>query len=112
MDQETTPIADALRTFWRRDALSFGVPAHQGGRGPEPEAALWAGMDAIRADAPMAHGVDRLDRSWQVQSTTQELFSEATGADQTLFSTNGSSMSARVAMMAVAGAGETLLMAY
>jgi arginine decarboxylase len=111
MDQETTPVADALENFWERDTLSFGVPAHQGGRGPAPEAARWAGMDAIRSDAPMAHGVDRLDRSWQVQSTAQELFAEAVGADQTLFSTNGSSMSVRVAMMAVAGPGETVLMA-
>jgi len=111
MSQDAAPIADALENFWERDTLSFGVPAHQGGRGPEPEAALWAGIEAIRADAPMAHGVDRLDRSWQVQSTAQELFAEATGAQQTLFSTNGSSMSARVAMMAVAGPGETLLMA-
>jgi arginine/lysine/ornithine decarboxylase len=111
MSQDTVPIADALEHFWDRDTLSFGVPAHQGGRGPAPEAARWAGMDAVRADAPMAHGVDRLDRSWQVQSTAQELFAEATGADQTLFSTNGSSMSVRVAMMAVAGPGETILMA-
>jgi arginine decarboxylase len=111
MDQETTPVADALQNFWERDTLSFGVPAHQGGRGPAPEAARWAGMDAVRADAPMANGVDRLDRSWQVQSTAQQLFAEATGADQTFFSTNGSSMSVRVAMMAVAGPGETLLMA-
>ncbi|MFL6033228.1 MAG: aminotransferase class I/II-fold pyridoxal phosphate-dependent enzyme [Rubrobacteraceae bacterium] len=111
MSQDAAPIAAALRNFWERDTLSFGVPAHQGGRGPRPEAALWAGIEAIRADAPMAHGVDRLDRSWQVQSTAQQLFAEATGADQTLFSTNGSSMSVRVAMMAVAGPGETLLMA-
>jgi len=63
MSQEAVPIADALRNFWERDTLSFGVPAHQGGRGPEPEAARWAGVEAIRADAPLAHGVDRLDRS-------------------------------------------------
>jgi arginine decarboxylase len=111
MSQDAAPIADALRNYWERDILSFGVPAHQGGRGPEPEAARWAGIEAIRADAPLAHGVDRLDRSWQVQTTAQQLFAEATGAQQTLFSTNGSSMSVRVAMMAVVGPGETLLMA-
>ena len=111
MSQDAAPIADALRNFWDRDTLSFGVPAHQGGRGPEPEAAMWAGLEAIRADAPIAHGVDRLDRSWQVQSTAQQLFAEATGAQQTLFSTNGSSMSVRVAMMAIIGPGETVVMA-
>src|SRR5207237_1652816 len=50
-------------------------------------------------------------RSWQVQATAQQLFADAVGAKQTLFSTNGSSMSVRVAMMTVAGPGDTLVMA-
>jgi arginine/lysine/ornithine decarboxylase len=46
-----------------------------------------------------------------VQSTAQELFAEAVGAKQVLFSTNGSSMNVHVAIMAVAGPGETVVMA-
>ena len=45
-----------------------------------------------------------------MQHAAQELFAEAVGAEETLFSTNGSSMSARVAIMAVCGPGETLVM--
>jgi arginine decarboxylase len=48
---------------------------------------------------------------WAVQQTAQELFAEAVGAKETLFSTNGSSLSVRVALMAVAGPGETVIMA-
>src|SRR3954466_85214 len=110
-DQDATPIADAMRAFWERDMLSFSIPARGGGRGPAAEFTRWAGIDAARFDLPMSHGVDTRDRAWKVQSTAQELFAEAVGAKQTLFSTNGSSMNVHVALMTVAGPGETIVMA-
>src|SRR4051795_10501370 len=110
-DQDAVPIADAMRDFWDRGMLTFSIPAHNGGRGPAPEFTQWAGAEAARFDLPMSHGVDTRDRAWAVQSTAQQLFAEAVGAKQTLFSTNGSSLSARVAIMTVAGPGETLVMA-
>jgi arginine/lysine/ornithine decarboxylase len=109
--QDAAPIADAMLDYHRRGMLSFSIPAHSGGRGPAPEFTQWAGMDAARSDLPMSHGVDTRDRAWKVQATAQELFAQALGAKQTLFSTNGSSMNARIAIMTVAGPGETLVMA-
>src|ERR1700716_172975 len=100
-----------MRDFWEREMLTFSIPAHNGGRGPAPEFVQWAGPEAARFDVPMSHGVDTRNRAWGVQSTAQELFAEAMGAKQTLFSTNGSSLNARVAIMTVAGPGETLVMA-
>jgi arginine decarboxylase len=91
--------------------LTFGIPAHNGGRGPAPEFTKWAGMDAARADLPTSHGLDTRDRAWEVQATAQDLLAEATGAKQTLFSTNGSSLSVHVAIMTVAGPGDTIVMA-
>ena len=110
-DQSAVPIADAMSAYWERGMLTFGIPAHNGGRGPAPEFTCWAGKDAARFDLPMSHGVDTRDRAWGVLSTAQELFAEAVGAKQTLFSTNGSSMNVHVAMMSVVGPGETLVMA-
>lgn len=110
-DQAAAPIGDAIRDFWARGMLTFSIPAHAGGRGPQPEFAQWAGLETAGADLPLSHGVDTRDRAWKVQNTAQQLFAEALGAKQTLFSTNGSSMSARVAIMTVAGPGETLVMA-
>src|SRR5437763_2728292 len=110
-DQSAVPIADAIQDYWERGMLTFSIPAHNGGRGPAPEFTRWTGADVARIDVPMSHGVDTRDRAWGVQSTAQELFAEAVGAKQTFFSTNGSSMSVHVAMMAVAGPGETLVMA-
>jgi len=110
-DQDAVPIAEAMQAYWDREMLTFAIPAHNGGRGPAPEFTRWAGMDAARFDLALSHGVDTRDRAWGVQSAAQELFAEAVGAKQTLFSTNGSSLSVRVAIMAVAGPGETLVLA-
>src|SRR4051794_35323555 len=110
-EQDAAPIADAIRDYWQRGMLTFAIPAHNGGRGPAPEIASLIGLQAVRCDLPMSHGVDTRDRAWQVQSTAQELFAEAVGAKQVLFSTNGSSMSVHVAIMTVAGPGDTLVMA-
>jgi arginine decarboxylase len=110
-DQDTAPIADAIHDYWDRGMLSFSIPAHSGGRGPAPEFTKWAGAEAARSDLPMSHGLDTRDRAWGVQATAQDLFAEAVGAKQTLFSTNGSSLNARVAIMTVAGPGETLVVA-
>jgi arginine/lysine/ornithine decarboxylase len=109
--QDAAPIGDAIRDYWDRGMLSFSIPAHSGGRGPAPEFTKWAGTETARADLPMSHGLDTRDRAWKVQATAQELFAEAIGAKQTLFSTNGSSLSARVAIMTVAGPGEKLVLA-
>lgn len=81
-DQGATPIADAMRSYWEHDRLSFSIPAHAGGRGPAPEFAGWAGLEAARFDLPMTHGVDTRDAAWKVQSSAQDLFAEALGASR------------------------------
>jgi arginine/lysine/ornithine decarboxylase len=87
-DQGTAPIVDALRDYWARDMLTFAIPAHNGGRGPLSDIASLIGHEAVRHDLPMSHGVDTRDRAWQVRATAQQLFAEAVGAKQTLFSTS------------------------
>jgi arginine decarboxylase len=110
-DQSRSPFADAIARYWDEGILSFSIPAHSGGRGPAPEFTKWAGMECARADLPTSHGLDTRDRVFKVQATAQELFAEATGAEQVLFSTNGSSLSSHVAIMSVVGPGDTLVMA-
>jgi arginine decarboxylase len=110
-DQKRAPIGDAIAAYWNRDELSFAIPAHSGGRGIVPDAASWTGMEAYRADLSTSHGIDTRNRAWRVQSTAQELFAEAVGAEQVFFSTNGSTMNAHVAIMTVVGPGEELVMA-
>jgi arginine/lysine/ornithine decarboxylase len=66
---------------------------------------------AFHADIAMANGVDNRHQAWKVQATAQELAAEAFGADQTLFSTGGSTLSVHAAMSAVVGPGDTIAVA-
>ena len=109
---KATPIGDAIEAFHRRGDLSFGIPAHRSGTGGhEPIAARWTGPQAFWADVAMNKGTDNRRQSWQVEPTAMQLFAEAVGADETLFSTNGSTENVHVAMMAAVRPGETLVMA-
>src|SRR4051812_42650297 len=111
-DPGAAPIGEAIQDFHRRGALAFGIPAHRSGTGDVvPDAAEWAGAAAFRADPGMNNGVDNRHQSWQVEPTAMELFAQAVGADQTLFSTNGSSENVHVAMLATVQPGETIVMA-
>jgi len=59
----------------------------------------------------MNNGLDTRHQSWQVEPRAMELFAQAVGADQTLFSTNGSTENVHVAMMSAVHPGEMLVMA-
>jgi arginine/lysine/ornithine decarboxylase len=76
-----------------------------------PDAARWTGLNAFRADLGMDKGIDNRHHSWQVEPTAMQLFAEAVGADQTLFSTHGSTGTVHVAMLAALQPGETIVMA-
>src|SRR4051812_33420687 len=111
-DPRTSPIGDAIEAFHGRGDLAFGIPAHRSGTGDvRPDAAAWAGEQAFGADVGMNNGVDTRHQSWQVEPTAMERFAQAVGADQTLFSTNGSSENVHVAMMTAVQPGETLVLA-
>src|SRR4051794_37569271 len=111
-EPDAAPIAEAIQAFHDRDDLGFGIPAHRAGTGDvTPDLAAMVGMEAFRADPGMNSGVDNRHQSWQVEPTAMELFAQAVGADQTLFSTNGSTENVHVAMMTAVKPGETIVMA-
>jgi arginine decarboxylase len=111
-DPASAPVGDAIEDFHSRGALPFGIPAHRAGTGVVPhDAERWAGAAAFAADVGMNNGVDDRHQSWQVEPTAMELFAKAVGADQTLFSTNGSTLNVHVAFLAVARPGDTVVMA-
>jgi arginine/lysine/ornithine decarboxylase len=111
-EPDSSPMGEAIADFHERGALPFGIPAHRAGTGAVvPDAAEWAGMGAFEADPGMNNGVDDRHQSWQVETTAMELFAKAVGADQTLFSTNGTTLNVHVALLTVAQPGEKVVMA-
>jgi arginine decarboxylase len=106
--QQDTPILDALRNYHAEDTASFAIPAHKSGMGAPAYAKEVLGEQAFVADQTMLNGVDNRHESWEVQTAAQNLAAEALGADQCLFSTNGSTASVHSAMSAVVGPGDKI----
>lgn len=101
-DPSAAPVAEAIEDFHRRGDIAYGVPSHR---------SRAAGIDAYWTDVSMNNGVDNRHQSWQVEHTAMKLFAKAVGADETLFSTNGSTENVHVAMLAAVRPGQKLVMA-
>src|SRR3954471_25011919 len=106
--QSDAPILDALQRFHEEDPVSLAIPAHKSGVGASPDMLETLGEKAFEADQTLLNGIDNRHQSWQVQEAAQQLAAEALGADEVLFSTNGSTTSVHAAISAVLGPGEKL----
>ncbi|MCP2279994.1 aminotransferase class I/II-fold pyridoxal phosphate-dependent enzyme [Nocardia amikacinitolerans] len=103
MDHSQAPLVDALAAYHRAGRYGFTPPAHRQGRGVDERVLDAIGRDAFRSDVLVGPGLDdRLARGGYL-SKAEELMADAVGADTTFFSTCGSSLSVKAAMMAVAG---------
>ncbi|WP_077799732.1 aminotransferase class I/II-fold pyridoxal phosphate-dependent enzyme [Streptomyces sp. JHA26] len=110
MDHSRVPVLEALQDFRRRGDIAYGPPGHKQGRGVDPRVAEIVGIDVFRSDVLSLNGLDDRRQSQGVLSRAQELMADAVGADRAFFSTCGSSLSVKTAMLAVAGPGEKLLL--
>ncbi|MFJ3224757.1 aminotransferase class I/II-fold pyridoxal phosphate-dependent enzyme [Streptomyces sp. NPDC086783] len=110
MDHSRAPVLEALEDFRRRGDVAYGPPGHKQGRGVDPRVAEIVGLDVFRSDVLSLNGLDDRRQSQGVLSRAQELMADAVGADQAFFSTCGSSLSVKTAMLSVAGPGEKLLL--
>lgn len=103
MDHSQAPLVDALAAYHRVGRYGFTPPAHRQGRGVDERVLDAIGRDAFRSDVLVGPGLDdRLARGGYL-SKAEELMADAVGADTAFFSTCGSSLSVKAAMMAVAG---------
>jgi arginine decarboxylase len=109
MDHSETPVLDALTKFRERDDVVFGPPGHKQGRGVDPRVLDVLGEGVFASDVLLLNGLDDRRESQNVLGKAQELMADAVGADRSFFSTCGSSLSVKTAMLAVAGPGEKLL---
>jgi arginine decarboxylase len=94
---------DALREYRRRDRYGFTPPGHRQGRGIGAAVTEVVGAEPFRGDVLASSGLDdRRSRGGYLRSA-EELMADAVCADNAFFSTCGSSLSVKAAMLAVAG---------
>ncbi len=111
MDQSKAPILDALAAVERGGIAGFGGPGHDEGRAASADVVALLGERAFQADVLTPKGLDDRTESFGVMQEAYRLAAEAWGADLCRFSTGGSTQSIQTAVAAVAGPGDTVLIA-
>jgi arginine decarboxylase len=108
MDQGQAPVLDALAGYRLRRDASFAPPGHRQGRGVDPRVTDVLGRSVFAADIVAAE-LDARHHEGEALLHAEQLMAEAVHAAHTFFSTCGSSLSVKAAMLAAAGPGEKLI---
>ena len=103
MDQSEAPLLDALIDYRQSNRYGFTPPGHRQGRGADDRVLEVLGPEPFRDDVLASGGLDDRRTSNKYLKRAEDLMAEAVGADTAFFSTCGSSLSVKAAMMAVAG---------
>jgi lysine decarboxylase len=109
MDHSESPVLDALAEYHRRGYTNYCPPGHKQGKGADDAVRRALGADVFRSDLLATGGLDDRRSSGRVLERAQELMADAVGAEHAFFSTCGSSLSVKSAIMAVAAPGEQML---
>lgn len=109
MDHSHAPVLEALVAYHATGQTPFTPPGHKQGRGADPRVLEALGESVFRSDLLATSGLDDRTSSHEVLEKAQELMADAVGAEHTFFSTCGSSLSVKSAMLAVAGPHEQLV---
>jgi arginine decarboxylase len=109
MDHSRVPVIEALQAFRERGDVVYGPPGHKQGRGADPRVVEVVGEGVFASDVLTLNGLDDRRESQGVVKQAEELMADAVHAETAFFSTCGSSLSVKTAIMSVAGPGEELL---
>jgi arginine decarboxylase len=109
MDHSKAPVLEALADYHRRGYRPFTPPGHKQGRGADRRVRAVLGDGVFGSDVLAIAGLDDRMSTNGVLQRAQELMADAVGADRAFFSTCGSSLSVKSAMLSVAGPHEKLL---
>lgn len=109
MDQSKAPVLEALADYHAQGQTPFTPPGHKQGRGADPRARAVLGDAVYRSDVLATSGLDDRTSSHGIVREAQELMADAVGAEHAFFSTCGSSLSVKSAMLSVAGPHEKLI---
>jgi arginine/lysine/ornithine decarboxylase len=103
MDQHRTPLLQALADYHESGRYGFTPPGHRQGRGVDPLVTEIMGSQPFRDDVLATAGLDDRSSSAGYLKEAEQLMADAVGAEHAFFSTCGSSLSVKAAMLAVAG---------
>ncbi len=110
LNQNQTPLLDALKANTARPHAPFYTPGHKLGKGISQPLADLLGKAVFRADLTELADLDNLFSPQGVIQTAQQLAAEAFGASQTWFLVNGSTCGIEAAILATCGTGDKIIL--
>ena len=109
MNQNLTPLADALDRQRINRLAHFDVPAHKSGRG-NPELTECLGARAMAMDVNSMKPLDNLGHPVSVIKEAQRLAAEAFGADDAFFMVNGTTSAVQAMIMSTCSSGDEIIL--
>ncbi|MGV0108275.1 aminotransferase class I/II-fold pyridoxal phosphate-dependent enzyme [Nostoc sp. DSM 114160] len=110
LNQNQTPLLDALKANAARPHAPFYTPGHKLGQGISQPLADLLGTKIFRADLTELADLDNLFAPQGVIQEAQQLAAEAFGASQTWFLVNGSTCGIEAAILATCGTGDKIIL--
>ncbi|MEB3219285.1 MAG: aminotransferase class I/II-fold pyridoxal phosphate-dependent enzyme [Nostocales cyanobacterium 94392] len=110
LNQNQTPLLDAITTNAKRLHTPFYTPGHKQGQGISPKLAETFGNAVFRADLTELTELDNLFTPNGVIQQAQQLAAQAFGASQTWFLVNGSTCGIEAAILATCNDGDKIIL--
>lgn len=109
LNQNETPLFDALMEYVNRETIPFHVPGHKKGVGVDKEFKDFIGENPFKIDVTVFSLVDSLHHPTGPIKEAMALAADAYGADASFFSIHGTSGAIQAMIMSVVGEGDTII---
>ncbi|KNF09795.1 arginine decarboxylase SpeA [Gottschalkia purinilytica] len=109
LNQNKTPLFDALKEYHARNVTPFDVPGHKHGKGLQ-EFKEFLGPKVLEVDVNSMKPLDNLNNPKSVIKNAQELAADAYSADHAFFLVNGTTSAVQAMIMAVCKPGDKIIL--
>jgi arginine decarboxylase len=109
LDQNQTPLFDALMEYVNRETIPFHVPGHKKGQGIDEEYKNFIGENPFKIDVTVFKLVDSLHHPTGPIKKAQELAADAYGCEASFFSMHGTSGAIQAMIMSVVSDGDKII---
>lgn len=109
LDQNETPLFDALMEYVNRNTIPFHVPGHKKGVGADTEFKNFIGENPFKIDVTVFKLVDSLHHPTGPIKKAQELAADAYGSNAAFFSVHGTSGAIQAMIMSVVSSGDKII---
>lgn len=109
LDQNQTPLLNALMEYVTRETIPFHVPGHKKGIGMDEEYRNFIGENAFKIDVTVFKLVDSLHHPTGPIKKAQELAADAYGCEASFFSVHGTSGAIQAMIMSVVSDGDKII---